>query len=70
MEAPARRSEIVRGKRGVTADTAARLAKVFGTTTEFWLNLQNAYDIRTLETTVNNDIESLEPYTFPEEAFA
>ena len=38
-------SEIVRGKRAVTADTAIRLAKFFGTTAEFWLNLHNLYDL-------------------------
>jgi len=42
----ARVSEIVRGKRGITADTALRLAKYFGTTPELWLNLQSDYDLR------------------------
>jgi addiction module HigA family antidote len=40
-----RLNEIVRGKRGITADTALRLAKLFKTTPEFWMNLQNAYDL-------------------------
>ena len=40
-----RLNEIVRGKRGVTADTALRLAKLFKTTPEFWMNLQTAYDL-------------------------
>ena len=38
-------SEIVRGRRGITADTAIRLSKFFGTSAEFWLNLQNLYDL-------------------------
>ena len=38
-------SEIVRGKRGVTADTALRLGRFFGTTPQFWLNLQTHYDL-------------------------
>lgn len=38
-------SDIVRGRRGVTADTALRLAKCFATTPEFWMNLQIAHDI-------------------------
>ena len=42
---PRRINEIVHGKRGITADTALRLAKYFGTSAEFWLNLQSAYDI-------------------------
>ena len=37
-------NEIVHGKRGVTADTALRLARFFGTSERFWLNLQNRYD--------------------------
>ena len=42
---PNRMNELIRGKRGVTADTALRLAKLLKTTPEFWLNLQNAYDL-------------------------
>ena len=38
-------NEIVRGKRGVTPDTAWLLAQAFGTTPEFWMNLQVAYDL-------------------------
>ena len=41
----ARLNEIVRGERGVTADTALRLARYFGTSAEFWLNLQAQYDL-------------------------
>jgi addiction module HigA family antidote len=40
-----RLNELIRGKRGVTADTALRLAKLLKTTPEFWLNLQNAFDL-------------------------
>jgi addiction module HigA family antidote len=39
-------SEIVNGKRAITADTALRLAKYFGTSAELWLGLQMEYDIR------------------------
>ena len=39
-------SEIVRGRRGITAETALRLSRYFGTTPEFWLNLQNRYELR------------------------
>src|SRR5512136_3222216 len=43
---PARRiNEIVLGKRGITADTALRLATFFGTSAEFWLGLQSQYDL-------------------------
>ena len=42
---PRRINEIVHGKRGVTADTALRLARFFGTSAQFWLNLQARYDL-------------------------
>ena len=42
---PRRINEIVLGKRGITADTAMRLSKFFGTSAQFWLNLQNAYEL-------------------------
>jgi len=40
--------EILKERRGVTADTSYRLARYFGTTPEFWLNLQTTYDLKTL----------------------
>ena len=43
---PARVNDIVRERRGVTADTALRLARYFGTDAESWINLQAAYDLR------------------------
>jgi addiction module HigA family antidote len=42
----ARLNEIVRGRRGITADTALRLARYLGTTPEFWLKLQVHYELR------------------------
>ena len=45
VDAP-RLSEIVRGRRGITPDTALRLARYLGTTAEFWLGLQLEYDLR------------------------
>ena len=38
-------NDIVRGRRAITADTALRLAKYFGTTPQFWMNLQSNYDL-------------------------
>lgn len=38
-------NELIRGKRGVTADTALRLSRLFGTTPDVWLNLQLAWDL-------------------------
>jgi addiction module HigA family antidote len=42
---PRRINEIVHGKRGISADTALRLARYFGTTERFWLNLQARFDL-------------------------
>lgn len=43
---PRRVNEIVHGKRAVTVDTALRLSRFFGTTPQFWLNLQQDYELR------------------------
>jgi len=43
--APRRINEIVHGKRSITADTALRLSRYFGTSERFWLNLQTRYDM-------------------------
>ncbi|MCR5397691.1 MAG: HigA family addiction module antidote protein [Lachnospiraceae bacterium] len=45
-------SDIISGKRGITADTAMRFAVYFGTTPQFWLNIQNQYDLDMLKVTV------------------
>lgn len=46
ISVPSRRiNEIVLGKRGITADTALRLARFFGTSAKFWLALQDSYDL-------------------------
>jgi len=42
-------SLILKGERGITADTAMRLSKYFGTTPEFWMSLQREYDLRKLK---------------------
>ncbi|MFF2114699.1 HigA family addiction module antitoxin [Rhodococcus koreensis] len=42
---PRRINEIVLGKRSITADTALRLAKVFGNSAQFWLNIQDRYEL-------------------------
>ena len=46
---PARINDIVRGRRAVTADTALRLARYFGTDARSWINLQSIYDLRVAE---------------------
>lgn len=62
MHVPANRiSDIVRGRRDVTADTAIRLSRLFGTTPQFWLNLQTAYDLSKAQAGTDYlDIKALE----------
>jgi len=54
---PARINDIVRERRGVTADTALRLSRYFGGDAQSWLNLQSAYDLRTAEIEAGQAIE-------------
>lgn len=54
---PARVNEIIREKRGITGDTALRLARYFGTDAQSWLNLQTAYDLRVAELASGNAID-------------
>ena len=54
---PARINEIVRERRGITADTALRLARYFGTDAQSWMNLQSAYDLRVAELVAGRTIE-------------
>ncbi|WP_294959099.1 HigA family addiction module antitoxin [Sulfurovum sp.] len=54
---PRRINEIVNGKRSITADTALRLAKFFGNSAEFWMNLQNRYDLETARDLLENKID-------------
>ena len=53
---------ILKGQRGITADTALRLSRYFGTTPQLWQNLQNAFELRVAETESGKDIaERVEP---------
>ena len=58
IRVPANRiSLIVNGKRGITADTAARLARFFGTSPQYWLNIQNRYDLDSIDqATIERDV--------------
>ncbi|TAN06046.1 MAG: addiction module antidote protein, HigA family [Rhodanobacteraceae bacterium] len=57
LKVPAPRiNDIVRERRGISADTALRLARYFDTTPQFWLNLQTAYDLRIAEAAVGKKI--------------
>lgn len=46
---------------GVTADTALRLAKVFGTSPELWLNLQTDFDVQTAKREIGKELEKIDP---------
>src|SRR5579859_5518007 len=50
---------ILNGQRAITGDTALRLAHFFGSSTEFWLNLQSLYDLRVAQKKVGNSIKGL-----------
>ncbi len=59
---PRRINEIVHGKRRITADTALRLARYFGTTDRFWLNLQTRFDLLEIEKdNLGSALDRIEP---------
>ena len=61
---PARRiNEIVHGQRRITADTALRLGRYFGTSERFWLNLQSRYDLETEKDRLGDALDDIRPLT-------
>ena len=58
---PRRINEIVHGKRRISADTALRLARYFGTTERFWLNLQSRYDLELERDRLTHALEGIKP---------
>ncbi len=54
-------SEIIKGKRRITADTALRLAKFFGTTAKFWLGMQDDYDLEEEKNNKEKEINAIKP---------
>jgi len=52
-------SEIIHKKRGITADTALRLAKFFGNSPQFWLGLQNDYDIEEERSYIDDELKKI-----------
>lgn len=54
-------NDIVLEKRGITADTALRLARFFGTSDEFWMNLQTAYEIRMAQSRLSGTLKEIRP---------
>ena len=66
---PRRINEIVKGLRGITADTALRLAAFFGTSPESWINLQTQYDIVHTEDSLADTLAKIKQYV-PNETHA
>ena len=58
---PRRINEIVHGKRRITTDTALRLARYFGTSERFWLNLQDRYDIEVERDRLGPTLDEIQP---------
>lgn len=58
---PRRINEIVHGKRGITADTALRLAKAFGNSAQFWLSLQDQYELDVAADKLGDALDQIRP---------
>ena len=56
-------SLIIKGKRGITADTTMRFSKYFGITPEFWMNLQREYDLRKVKSETKKVIGNIVPFS-------
>jgi antitoxin HigA-1 len=65
---PRRINEIVHGKRRISADTALRLARYFGTTDRFWLNLQTRYDLEAEKEKLGSALDEIRPLQSAEKA--
>jgi antitoxin HigA-1 len=61
-----RLNQIVRGERGITADSALRLSRYFGNSAEFWLNLQNHYDLMQSMPRVKKSLTKIKPLPRPD----
>jgi len=57
-------SEIIKGKRGITVDTAMRLSKFFGNSVEFWLNLQSHYEIEKNKDKMDFILKEIHTYNY------
>ena len=60
LHVPANRiTQIIAGRRNITADTAMRLSRYFGTSAEFWMNLQKMYELDLARQTLKNELEQI-----------
>ncbi len=58
---PTRIQDVIDGKRGISADTALRLGRYFGTSAELWMNLQNGYELELARMQLGEVLEQLKP---------
>src|ERR1700729_77866 len=64
VDVPARRiNEIVHGQRRISADTALRLSRYFGTSERFWMNLQARYDLEVEKDRLGDELDDIRPLT-------
>jgi len=63
-------SEILKGKRGISIDTALRFSKFFGNSPEFWINIQNHYDLEEKKSQLAGELETIRTYIFSEGALS
>lgn len=59
---PTRISEIIHGKRGISADTALRFSKFFGNSVEFWMGIQDEYEIREERERISSELKEIKNY--------
>ncbi|EMJ62090.1 MULTISPECIES: HigA family addiction module antitoxin [Leptospira] len=59
---PTRISEIIHGKRGISADTALRFSKFFGNSVEFWMGIQDEYEIREGREKISGELKEIKSY--------
>lgn len=63
-------TQIVAGKRDITADTALRLARFFGTSAQFWMNLQTLYNLDAARIEIGPALKSIRPRSSRQDAHA
>jgi antitoxin HigA-1 len=62
-------SEIIKGKRSITIDTALRFSKFFGTSPEFWINIQTQYDLETKKEEIEPELIKINPLQSDDSSF-
>jgi addiction module HigA family antidote len=62
-------SEIIKGKRSITIDTALRFSKFFGNSPEFWINIQVHYDMEEKKILMAKELKKIKTFVFKEETF-